>query len=122
MTGRVLLIEDEANIAEALQFILTRDGWQVTTHIDGTTALARVRALRPDVLVLDVMLPGLSGYEILDGLRADPLLADLPVLILTARGQEQERAIAAARGATMFMTKPFANADILASMRKLMER
>ncbi len=122
MTGRVLLIEDEANIAEALQFILTRDGWQVTTHADGATALARVRTLRPDVLVLDVMLPGLSGYEILDGLRADPLLADLPVLILTARGQEQERAIAAARGATMFMTKPFANADILASLRQLVER
>jgi DNA-binding response OmpR family regulator len=122
MTGRVLLIEDEANIAEALQFILTRAGWQVTIHTDGTTALARVRAVRPDVLVLDVMLPGLSGYEILDGLRADPLLADLPVLILTARGQEQERAIAAARGATMFMTKPFANADILANMRQLMER
>lgn len=122
MTGRVLLIEDEANIAEALQFILTRAGWQVAIHTDGATALARVRAVRPDVLVLDVMLPGLSGYEILDGLRADPLLADLPVLILTARGQEQERAIAAARGATMFMTKPFANADILANMRQLMER
>lgn len=119
MAGRVLLIEDEANIAEALRFILTRDGWQVDTHGDGLTALAKLRALRPDVLVLDVMLPGRSGYEILDELRADPDLAALPVLVLTARGQERDRAIAAARGASMFMTKPFANAEILAGLRQL---
>ena len=122
MTGRVLLIEDEANIAEAIRFILTRDGWDVTIHADGATALDRLRALRPDALVLDVMLPGLSGYEILDALRADSMLADLPVLILTARGQEREREMAAARGATLFMTKPFANADILASLRQLVGR
>ncbi len=117
MTRRILLIEDEANIAEALSFLLTRDGWTVATHADGATALARVRAERPDALVLDVMLPGRSGYEILDDLRADPGFAALPVLILTARGQE--RAQAEARGASLFMTKPFSNAELLARLRQL---
>ena len=121
MTRQVLLIEDEANIAEALRFLLTRDGWAVETHADGTSAAARIRALRPDAVILDVMLPGRSGYEILDDLRADPDLRSLPVLILTARGQERERAQAAARGASLFMTTPFANAELLANLRALLE-
>jgi len=119
MAGRVLLIEDETNIAEAIRFLLTRDGWTVETHADGATAVARIRAVRPDVVVLDVMLPGRSGYEILEDLRADDALAALPVLILTARGQERERRLADARGASIFMTKPFANAEIVANLRKL---
>jgi DNA-binding response OmpR family regulator len=121
MTRQVLLIEDEANIVEALRFLLTRDGWAVESHADGASATDRVRALRPDAVILDVMLPGRSGYEILDDLRADPELRTLPVLILTARGQERERAQAAARGASLFMTKPFANAELLANLRALLE-
>lgn len=119
MPGRVLLIEDEANIAEALRFVLARGGWLVDIHGDGTTAGAQLRTLRPDVVVLDVMLPGRSGYEILAELRADPdpALARLPVLILTARGQD--RALAEAQGATQFLTKPFANAEILAAVDAL---
>ena len=61
MAGRVLLIEDEVNIAEAIRFLLTRDGWAVDTHADGASAIARIREVRPDILVLDVMLPGRSG-------------------------------------------------------------
>lgn len=122
MTGRLLLIEDETNIAEALRFILGRDGWSVDVHPDGLTAMTKLRDHRPDVLVLDVMLPGRSGYEILDDLRADPALAGLPVLVLTARGQDRERAQAEARGASVFMTKPFSNADILAAVRRLAGR
>ena len=73
MSGRVLLIEDDANITEALCFILLRDGWDVEAHSDGTTAMEKLREIRRDVLVLDVMLPGRSGYEILEELRADQL-------------------------------------------------
>ncbi|MFZ1661193.1 MAG: response regulator [Paracoccaceae bacterium] len=119
MAGRVLLIEDEVNIAEAIRFLLTRDGWAVDTHADGASAMARIREVRPDILVLDVMLPGRSGYEILEDLRGDAGLADLPVLVLTARGQDRERTLAEARGASLFMTKPFANAEILENLRKL---
>lgn len=119
MVRQILLIEDEANIAEAIRFVLTRDGWTVTTHARGSDALERIRALRPDVLVLDVMLPGRSGFEILQDLRADPDLADLPVLVLTARGQDRERDAALSAGATRFLPKPFGNAELVATVRAL---
>lgn len=115
----VLLIEDEANIAEAIRFVLMRDGWRVTTHGDGHDALARVQAARPDLVILDVMLPGQSGFDILAALRADPVTADLPVLMLTAKGQARDREAAARAGASRFMTKPFSNAEMLAEVRAL---
>ncbi len=115
----VLLIEDEANIAEAIRFVLMRDGWQVTTHGDGHDALARVREARPDLVILDVMLPGQSGFDILTALRADPATVDLPVLMLTAKGQARDREAAARAGASRFMTKPFSNAEMLAEVRAL---
>lgn len=119
MARRVLLIEDEPNIIEALSFILTRDGWTVHTHSDGATAAARVRAGHPEVIVLDAMLPGRSGFDILRDLRADPATAAIPVLMLTARGQERDRDLALRLGATQFMTKPFANAEVVAEVRRL---
>ena len=119
MARRVLLIEDEPNIIEALSFILTRDGWTVHTHSDGTTAAARVRSGEPEVVILDAMLPGRSGFDILRDLRADPATARVPVLMLTARGQEKDRDLALRLGATEFMTKPFANAEVVAEVRRL---
>jgi DNA-binding response OmpR family regulator len=119
MAKHVLLIEDEPNIIEAIRFILTRDGWQVSAHSDGADAVAAIRGARPDVVVLDVMLPGRSGFEVLQELRADPGLAALPVLMLTAKGQERDREQAARLGATRFMTKPFANTEILDAVRAL---
>ncbi len=119
MQKRVLLIEDEPNIIEAIRFILSRDGWSVATHSDGETALAAIRASLPDVLVLDVMLPGRSGFDILADLRADPGLQALPVLMLTARGQGGARDAAEHAGADRFLSKPFANAEVLATLREL---
>jgi len=119
MDKRVLLIEDEPNIIEAIRFILARDGWAVATHSDGETALTAIRASAPDVLVLDVMLPGRSGFDILADLRADPGLQALPVLMLTAKGQGGARGAAEQAGADRFLTKPFANAEVLATVREL---
>lgn len=120
MTGRhVLLIEDEANIAEAIRFILSRDGWSVELHGNGADALSRVREVRPDVVILDLMLPGRSGLEIVADMRADPDLKDVPVLMLTARGQDRDREAASKAGATRFIAKPFANGDVLACVREL---
>jgi CheY-like chemotaxis protein len=119
VSGRVLLIEDEPNIAEALRFVLGRDGWQVGVHADGATALAHIRQQRPDVVILDLMLPGASGLDILTGLRADAGMAAMPVLMLTAKGQDRDRAAAEAAGVTRFMTKPFANADIVMALREM---
>ncbi len=116
---RVLLIEDEPNIAEAIRFILSRAGWTVSTHADGSDALAAIRRVRPEVLVLDVMLPGRSGFDILADLRADPDYARLPVLVLTAKGQAREQDAALSAGADGFLAKPFANADLLDRVRAL---
>ncbi|MGF6859925.1 DNA-binding response OmpR family regulator [Rhodobacteraceae bacterium MBR-64] len=116
---QVLLIEDEPHIVEAIRFILTRDGWGVEAHADGADAIEVIQRLAPDVLILDVMLPGRSGYEILQDLRADAATARLPVLMLTARGQDRDRDLAQRYGVSRFMTKPFSNLDVLTSVREL---
>lgn len=119
MAKRVLLIEDEPNIIEAISFILSRDGWTVHTHLDGVTALDRVRAVPPDIVILDVMLPGKSGFDILREMRAEAATASMPVLMLTARGQERDRDLAIKLGVTRFMTKPFSNAEVLEAVRTM---
>jgi DNA-binding response OmpR family regulator len=120
MGNKILLIEDEPNIAQALSFILKRDGWAVTTHEDGRTAFEAIMRHAPDLVMLDVMLPGRSGYDILQDVRGDAAMADLPVLMLTARGQIKDREMAERLGASRFMTKPFSNAEILACIRELL--
>ena len=119
MGGRILLVEDEGNILEAITFILSRAGWEVQGHGNGATALDAVRRVTPDLVVLDVMLPGRSGLEILRDLRADAATADLPVLMLTARGQAKDRETALELGATAYLTKPFSNADLVATIDRL---
>ena len=121
MGKRVLLIEDEPNIIEAISFILSRDGWTVHTHEDGTTAMDKVLGHPPDVIILDVMLPGRSGFDILRDLRGNDATKGTPVMMLTARGQEKDRALALRLGANLFMTKPFSNAEVRDHVRNLME-
>lgn len=118
MSHHVLLIEDEANIAEAIRFLLTRDGFRVSHAAEGTAALALLRQDPPDLVILDHMLPGMSGLEILTALRGDPASRDLPVMMLTARGRDRDMAERA--GADRFMTKPFSNAEILAEVRAML--
>ncbi|MFM7333695.1 MAG: response regulator transcription factor [Tabrizicola sp.] len=118
MAAHVLLIEDEPNIAEAIRFILSRDGLRVSHAGDGASALVQIRQDLPDLVILDHMLPGMSGLEVLTALRADPACRDLPVMMLTARGRDREMAERA--GADRFMTKPFSNADILAEVRTML--
>jgi DNA-binding response OmpR family regulator len=119
MGKKVLLIEDEPNIIEAVSFILSRDGWEVKTHSNGHDAMEAVRLRGPDLIILDVMLPGKSGFDILAEIRGDAELAATPVLMLTARGQMKDREMAEKAGASQYMTKPFSNADVLAAVRDL---
>ena len=119
MAQHVLLIEDEPNIAEAIRFLLTRDGLRVSHAAEGA-ALGMLRQDPPDMVILDHMLPGMSGLEILSAIRADPASRDLPVMMLTARGRDREMAERA--GADRFMTKPFANAEIVAEVRSMLGR
>jgi two-component system OmpR family response regulator len=116
----VLIAEDEPSILESLDFILRRAGWSIEAVTDGDAALSALRRSRPRVLVLDVMLPKRSGFEVLKQIRADEGLRELPVLILTAKGQAQDRRIAEELGASSFVTKPYANADVVGEVRRLM--
>lgn len=120
MGRNVLLIEDEPNIIEAIRFLLTRDGWEVDTHSNGADAVEVVQAASPDLVILDLMLPGKSGMDILRDLRDIPALAGLPVLMLTARGQSRDREMAEKAGVSRFMTKPFSNAEVLTAVRDLL--
>lgn len=119
MSKRVLLIEDEPNIIEAISFILSRDGWDVCTHSNGHDAMEAVLRRAPDIVILDVMLPGRSGYDILTDLRANVETQALPVLMLTARGQTKDREMAERAGASRFMTKPFSNGEVLQAVKEL---
>lgn len=119
MAKRVLVAEDEANIVESLTFLLERAGFEVAVETDGRRALDAITARQPDVLILDVMLPSLDGYEILRALRANPQAEALPVLMLTARGQREDREMALGCGADMFIAKPFANTELVAAVKAL---
>lgn len=119
MSKHVLLIEDEPNIIEAVSFLLSRDGWTVSTHSNGHDAVDVIRAKQPDLLILDVMLPGRSGFDILADIRSEGPGEGLPVLMLTARGQTKDRETAERLGATRFMTKPFSNAEIIETLHDM---
>ncbi len=120
MAERVLLIEDEPNIAEAIRFILGRNGCEVFVQTDGRDGLAAVARLQPDLVILDLMLPGMGGMEVLQNLRMDPATRNLPVMMLTAKGQGRDREAATRAGVSAFMTKPFANADMVSAVRALL--
>ena len=119
MGKRVVLVEDELNIAEAIRFLLSNEGWRVETLANGASAADVIRKAVPDLVILDVMLPGKSGFEILHDLRRDLSPADLPVLMLTARGQARDREMAEKAGVNRFMTKPFSNTEMLEAVRDL---
>ncbi|MEL0436506.1 response regulator transcription factor [Phycobacter sp. K97] len=119
MSRHVILIEDEPNITEAIRFLLTRDGWSVDAHADGAGAVELIQSAQPDLVILDLMLPGKSGLEIIRELREVESLKALPVLMLTARGQMKDREMAERAGVTRFMTKPFSNAEVLTAVRDL---
>ena len=121
MAKRVLIVEDEPNIAMALSFLLEQEGFAVSVVADGRKALDSLATDRPDVVILDAMLPEIDGYEVLKALRRQPKTADLPIVMLTAKGQPQDRDAALGAGVDHFMTKPFANADLVAVVRALAE-
>jgi len=119
MAQRVLLAEDEPNIVESLTFLLERAGFDVASEMDGQAALEAALADPPDVMILDVMLPSVDGFEVLRRLRADTQAHDLPILMLTAKGQREDRETALGSGASMFMTKPFSNSEVIAAVTRL---
>lgn len=119
--ARILIVEDEPNIVESLSFILRRAGFEIDTATDGAQALDRVRRQPFEVLVLDIMLPGMNGLDVLKAIRSDQALSSLPVIVLTAKGQTNDRRMAETIGASAFITKPFSNADVVECVCRLAE-
>ncbi|MGW5106299.1 response regulator transcription factor [Nocardia sp. NPDC004123] len=116
----VLVVDDEPALAELLALALRYEGWTVGTAGDGRTAVARARELRPDVVVLDVMLPDMTGLEVLDRLRH--LLPDLPVLLLTAKDSVEDRIAGFTAGGDDYVTKPFSIDEVVLRLRALLRR
>ncbi len=116
---RILIVDDESHIRRLLATRLEAEGYEVDEACDGEEGLAAVERRPPDLVLLDVMMPGADGYEVLERIRRGG--HDLPVVILTAKGQEQDRDAAIDRGATGFVTKPFSPIKLLAMIRDLLD-
>ncbi len=117
---RVLVVEDEDNIAIALDYLMTREGYEHDRIANGAEAMERIRTTHPDLVLLDVMLPEVSGYEICQGVRLDPGLSDVKILMMTARGSAIERRKGLALGADGFISKPFELRELREEVRRLL--
>jgi DNA-binding response OmpR family regulator len=116
---RILIVDDEQPIIDLVRGYLEREGWSVTSAPDGDTALQRVAADRPDVVVLDLMLPGLDGMEVCRRLRT---FSDAYVIMLTARSEEVDKLVGLAIGADDYLTKPFSPRELVARIRAMLRR
>jgi DNA-binding response OmpR family regulator len=119
---RVLIVDDEPNIVLSLEFLLRQQGYEVHVARDGEEALAAAEDWRPDLMVLDVMLPGLDGFEVCRRLRERPENASLKILLLTARGREVERVRGMEEGADAYVRKPFSTRQLMITVAELLGR
>ena len=119
---RVLIIEDDRDIVELVRYNLEKEGFQVSSAEDGITALAQVKKTPPDLIVLDLMLPRLPGLEICKEIRRDQSIPRLPILMLTARGEEADRVVGLEIGADDYVTKPFSPRELVARVKALLRR
>lgn len=119
---RVLVVEDEDNIAIALDYLIRREGLEPERISNGAEAVARIRATHPDLVLLDVMLPEVSGYEICQAVRLDPTLKHVRILMMTARGSAVERRKGLALGADGFIAKPFELKELRSEMHRLLDK
>lgn len=119
---RVLLVEDEPDIAEIVQYNLQKEGFQVEIHGRGDSALEAIRKRPPDILLLDLMLPGLDGLELTRTLKRDPATAGIPLVMLTAKGEEVDRIVGLELGADDYLTKPFSPRELILRLRAVLRR
>jgi two-component system phosphate regulon response regulator PhoB len=120
--ARILVVEDERDIAALVAYHLTKEGYRVRTAEGGTEAIEAAAAERPDLLVLDLMLPGLSGYDVLAEIRRRPELAEVPVIVLTARRDEADRVRGLELGADDYVTKPFSPRELVLRVGAVLRR
>jgi DNA-binding response OmpR family regulator len=117
---RILIVDDEPNIVISLEFLMKREGFDVAVAGDGETALRLLAEQAPDLVLLDVMLPRKSGYEVCAAIRANAGLQGTKIILLTAKGRETEMAKGMALGADTYMTKPFSTKDLLTRVKQML--
>ncbi|MCG8486255.1 MAG: response regulator [Chromatiales bacterium] len=122
MSGEILVVDDEPNIVLSLEFLMKKEGYNVTTASNGVEALEFIKQLRPDLVLLDVMMPRMDGYEVCQAVRDDPELSSVRIIMLTARGRDVERDKGMALGADDYVTKPFATRELVEKVNSLLER
>ena len=120
--SKILVIDDEEDILELLRFNLTKEGYQVCCASTGEQALSLARTERPDLILLDLMLPGIDGLEVAKRLKADPLTRNMPIVMLTAKGEESDIVTGLELGAEDYVTKPFSRKVLVARLRAVLRR
>ena len=120
MTHKILIADDEPNILISLEFLMKREGYEVVLARDGNEALAAIVRERPSLVLLDVMMPGMTGFEVCQAVRADATLAGTKIVLLTAKGRDIDVAKGMALGADGYMTKPFSTRDLALRVRELL--
>ena len=121
MSHRILIVDDEPNIVISLEYLMKKEGFQVAVATDGETALQLASSFVPDLILLDVMMPKKSGFEVCQALRADPALAATKIIMLTAKGRETAVTKGLALGADVYITKPFSTKNLVHQIRSLLE-
>ena len=118
MKKKILVVDDESDTVDFIRDTLKAEGFRILVAHDGRQALEVLRRRRPDLVLLDIMMPELSGFEVLEALAADPLLASIPVVVLTARGEDADAQRGLALGARRYMSKPFDVRDLIAEVQR----
>ncbi|SMF29588.1 response regulator transcription factor [Pseudogulbenkiania subflava] len=119
MSKTLLIADDEPNIVISVEYLMKREGFEVLVAGDGEEALAKIRQHRPDIVLLDVMMPKMNGFDVCQEVRADPTLSGVRILMLTAKGRDTEVAKGLALGADVYMTKPFSTRELVEKVRQL---
>ena len=120
MAKKILIVDDEPNIVISLEFLMKKEGFEVAVANDGDEALAKVASFNPDLLLLDVMMPKKSGFEVCEALRADSQRAGLKIVMLTAKGRDTEMAKRLAIGADAYVTKPFSTKELVDKVKEML--
>ena len=120
MSKKILIVDDEPDLLEMVQITLETEGYECIVAYDGFRALNRARKEKPDLIILDVMLPGLNGYKVCRLLKFDEQYKRIPIIMLTAEAQEKDRLIGEETGADFYMTKPFAADKLIAKVAELL--
>lgn len=120
MASKILIADDEQNIVISLEFLMKREGFDVSIAQDGEEAINKIRAEMPDLVLLDVMMPKRNGFEVCQEVKSDPALQSIRVLMLTAKGRDTEVTKGLALGADAYMTKPFSTKELVEKVRSLL--